>query len=237
MKLFVDSGYKAQLLEELAKDDIHGATTNPTLMKQSGVTDYQRFATELLSEEPNKPISFEVFAEDFPEMERQARLIADWGDNVYVKIPAMDIRGNSSDDLVMRLSHDGVKLNVTAVFTLEQARTMVDALAGGAPSILSVFAGRIADTGRDPIPHMVKVKNICQTGNDRPNGSSIELLWASQREVLNITHAEQAKCDIITATPEFLAKYRKSKDRDLWDFSLDTVKMFDADAKTAGFQL
>ena len=237
MKIYVDSGHKGPLLEQLAMDDIHGATTNPTLMKASGVTDYKGFAWTLIAESPDKPISFEVFAESFEEMERQARLIADWGDNVFVKIPVTDIHGVSSAQLVRRLSQDGVKLNVTAIFTEEQVRFVVEALSGGAPAIVSVFAGRIADTGRDPIPHLMQAKVICDAANVDNDNNAIELLWASQREVLNITHAEQAGCDIITATPEFLTKYRKSLDRDLADFSLATVQMFDKDAKAAGFKL
>lgn len=238
MKLFVDSGHMAPLLQQLAMDDIQGATTNPTLMRQGGVTDYEAFARELLANAPpDKPISFEVFARTFDEMERQARLITDWGDNVYVKIPVTDIDGNPSFDLVELLSRIGVKLNVTAIFTEDQIKGVLRALENGSPAIVSVFAGRIADTGRDPIPHMRMAKELCDLANVHGGNSNIELLWASQREVLNIFHAEQAGCDIITATPEFLDKYRKNRDRDLAEFSLDTVLMFDRDAQAAGFQL
>lgn len=237
MKIFVDTGFKGPLLAELARDDISGATTNPTLMHQAGVGDYEGFARELLAEAPaDKPISFEVFAEDFAEMERQARKIATWGENVYVKIPVMSVYRTPSYDLVQRLSMEGVKLNVTAVFTEDQIRAVAKALSGGAPSILSVFAGRIADTSRNPVTHMVKAAAIIE---DESHGGhkSTELLWASQREVLNISQAESAGCDIITATPEFLEKWRKNLNKDLEEFSYETVAMFDRDAKKAGFQL
>jgi len=232
VKLFVDSGDKNSLLEQLRSDEVHGATTNPTLMRNGGVTDYQGFACELLSEISDKPISFEVFAETFDEMERQARLIATWGNNVYVKIPVTDVHGESSAELVRRLSEEGVKLNVTAILTADQVRTVARALSRDVPSIISVFAGRIADTGVDPIPIMKESLEICREINPLS-----ELLWASPRETLNITQAEQIGCHIITAQPALVDKYRKMTGMDLTKLSLETVRMFDRDAKAAGFHL
>lgn len=231
IKIFTDSSDKNHMLEMAKNPLISGLTTNPTLMRKAGVADYRAFCKEVLAEVKDKPISFEVFADDFPNMERQARELATWGQNVYVKIPVTNSLGEPTTELVRRLSHDGVKLNVTAVFTLKQVLDVAGALKGGAPSVVSVFAGRIADTGRYPMPYMRASKEICQSF-DR----NIELLWASSREVLNVIQAEQSGCDIITATTDLIKKMSMF-DRDLDAVSLDTVKMFKNDAEAAGYKL
>jgi transaldolase len=209
---------------------VRGFTTNPTLMRKSGVSDYEAFAREALQATGGMPISFEVFADDFAEMERQARFIAEWGDSVFVKIPVTNTKGEPSYDLIRRLSSAGVKLNVTAILTLDQVRAVVDALHVDTPAIVSVFAGRIADTGRDPVPLMREAKAICLA---RPKA---ELLWASPRELLNIFQAEECGCDIITCTNEILKKL-SMVGKPLDELSLDTVKMFFNDAAAAGFKL
>jgi transaldolase len=209
---------------------VKGFTTNPTLMRKSGVTDYETFAREALESTGGMPISFEVFADDFGEMERQAKLIATWGDAVFVKIPVTNTKGEPAYDLIRRLSGAGVKLNVTAILTLDQVREVVDALDASTPAIVSVFAGRIADTGRDPVPLMREAKAICSA---KPKA---ELLWASPRELLNIFQAEECGCDIITCTNEILKKLAMVG-KPLDELSLDTVKMFFNDAAAAGFKL
>ena len=209
---------------------VKGFTTNPTLMRKSGVSDYESFAREALASTGGMPISFEVFADDFAEMERQALLIATWGEAVFVKIPVTNTKGESSVELIRRLSSAGVKLNVTAILTLDQVREVVDALDPDTPAIVSVFAGRIADTGRDPIPLMREAKAICRA---RPKA---DLLWASPRELLNIFQAEECGCDIITCTNEILKKL-SMVGKPLDELSLDTVKMFYNDAAAAGFRL
>lgn len=209
---------------------VRGFTTNPTLMRKSGISDYESFAREALDATRGMPISFEVFADDFDEMERQAKLIATWGDAVYVKIPVTNTKGESSVELIRRLSAAGVKLNVTAILTLEQVREVVGALDADTPAIVSVFAGRIADTGRDPVPLMREAKAICSA---KPKA---ELLWASPRELLNIFQAEECGCDIITCTGEILKKLAMVG-KPLDELSLDTVKMFYNDAAAAGFKL
>ncbi len=209
---------------------VKGFTTNPTLMRKSGITDYEGFARQALEATAGMPISFEVFADEFDEMERQARLIATWGEAVYVKIPITNTRGESSVPLIRRLSAAGVKLNVTAILTLEQVRDVVDALNPDVPAIVSVFAGRIADTGRDPVPLMREAAEIV---SKRPKA---ELLWASPRELLNIFQAEECGCHIITVTPDILKKL-SMVGKPLDDLSLDTVKMFFNDAAAAGFKL
>jgi transaldolase len=209
---------------------VKGFTTNPTLMRKSGVTDYSAFAREALSATGNMPISFEVFADEFDEMERQAKLIATWGDAVYVKIPVTNTRGESSIDLIRRLSAAKVKLNVTAILTLDQVREVVDALDPDTPAIVSVFAGRIADTGVDPVPLMREAAAICAA---KPKA---QLLWASPRELLNIFQAEECGCHIITVTSDILKKL-SMVGKPLSDLSLDTVKMFYNDAAAAGFRL
>lgn len=209
---------------------VRGFTTNPTLMRKSGVSDYESFAREALRATGGMPISFEVFADDFAEMERQAKLISTWGDAVFVKIPVTNTKGDSSADLIRRLSSVGVKLNVTAILTLDQVREVVNALDPYTPAIISVFAGRIADTGVDPVPLMREAKAICAS---RPKA---QLLWASPRELLNIFQAEECGCDIITCTNDILKKL-SMVGKPLDELSLDTVKMFYNDAAAAGFKL
>ena len=209
---------------------VRGFTTNPTLMRKSGVADYAAFAREALAATGGMPISFEVFADEFDEMERQATLIATWGEPVFVKIPVTNTRGESAVPLIRRLSAAGVKLNVTAILTLDQVRSVVDALDPGVPAIVSVFAGRIADTGRDPVPLMREAAAICAA---KPKA---ELLWASPRELLNIFQAEECGCRIITVTSDILKKLAMVG-KSLDELSLDTVKMFYNDASAAGFRL
>ncbi|HEU4888923.1 MAG TPA: transaldolase [Thermoanaerobaculia bacterium] len=210
---------------------VKGFTTNPTLMRKSGVTDYAAFAREALDATGGMPISFEVFADEFDEMERQAKLIATWGDAVFVKIPITNTRGQSSIPLIRRLSAAGVKLNITAILTLDQVREVVDAIDPNTPAIVSVFAGRIADTGVDPVPLMREAAAICAA---KPKA---ELLWASPRELLNIFQADEVGCHIITVTSDILKKYATMVGKPLDELSLDTVKMFYNDAAAAGFKL
>ena len=210
---------------------VKGLTTNPSLMKKSGITDYVTFCKDILTDIKTKPISFEVFADHFTEMKRQALEIASWGKNVYVKIPITNSEGESSLPLIKELSLSGVKLNVTAVLTLEQSWGACQSLKGGAPSILSIFAGRIADTGRDPVPLMQAAVELC-----RATDSNIELLWASSREALNIVQADQMGCHIITATTDLIKKISMFN-KDLTELSLDTVRMFKTDAESAGYSL
>jgi transaldolase len=209
---------------------VKGFTTNPTLMRKVGITDYEAFAKEALAATAGMPISFEVFADEFDEMERQAKLIATWGEAVFVKIPITNTKGESSIPLIRRLSAAGVKLNVTAILTLEQVRDVVEALDPATPAIVSVFAGRIADTGRDPVPLMREAAQICAA---KPKA---ELLWASPRELLNIFQAEEVGCRIITVTSDILKKLAMVG-KPLDELSLDTVKMFYNDAAAAGFRL
>jgi transaldolase len=230
IKLFADGADKAQILQAQANPLIKGFTTNPTLMRAAGVKDYETFAHEILAAVSDKPISFEVFADEFGEMERQAHKIAGWAENVYVKIPITNTRRESSAALIRRLSHSGVKLNVTAILGLEQVRAAAAALAGGAPSVVSVFAGRIADTGLDPVPLMTEAMKLVS-----PH-SGMELLWASPRELLNIFQANDVGCHIITATDSVLSKLNVVG-KNLDDFSLETVQMFYNDAAHSGYQL
>jgi len=230
VKLFADGAEKASMLELYAKPYIRGFTTNPTLMRKASIADYQAFARDILSVIPDRPISFEVFADEFDEMERQARLINTWGPNVYVKIPVTNTRRESSCPLIHELSHDGIKINVTAMLTLNQVCAVAEALAGGAPSDVSVFAGRIADTGVDPVPIMEQAVRLL-----RPH-PQIELIWASPRELLNVFQADAIGCHIITATPDILKKL-SLVGKDLEGYSLDTVKMFADDAARSGFSL
>jgi transaldolase len=229
-KIFADGADLAGMLEMYSKPYIKGFTTNPTLMRKAGIPDYRAFAREVLRAIPDRPISFEVFSDDFSEMERQAREIASWGGNVYVKIPVTDTSGDGTADLVRRLARDGVKVNVTAMMTLEQVKTMTEAVRDGAPSCLSMFAGRIADTGRDPVPLMVEALAIMR------RAPTAELIWASPRELLNVLQANEIGCHIITVTNDILKKLCLI-DRSLQDYSLDTVKMFYTDAQAAGFSL
>lgn len=230
IKLFADGANLAQILQAHANPLIKGFTTNPTLMRSAGVSDYEGFAHKVLESVTDKPISFEVFADEFSEMERQAHKIANWGDNVYVKIPVTNTRRESSMELVRRLSQSGVKVNVTAVLTLDQVRAAAEALAGGSQAVISVFAGRIADTGRDPVPIMATAVDLVRAV---PN---IEIIWASPRELLNIFQADDVGCHIITATDNVLGKLGiVGKNPD--DYSLETVVMFHTDAVRSGYQL
>ena len=230
IKLFADGADRAGMLDMYRNPLIKGFTTNPTLMRKAGVTDYPAFARDIISAIPDRPISFEVFSDEFDEMERQATMIAGWGDEIYVKIPITNTRQESSIPLIARLARSGVKLNVTAVMTLPQVRDACEVLAGGPPAVISVFAGRIADTGRDPVPIMAAARELTRMA---PN---VELLWASPRELLNIFQADEVGCDIITATSDVLRKL-ELVGKDLAEFSLDTVKMFHNDASKAGFRL
>jgi len=230
VKLFADGADKAGILEMYRSPRIDGFTTNPTLMRKAGITDYVAFAKDILKEIQDKPISFEVFADEFGEMERQAVEIADWGRNVYVKIPVMNTKRKTSYDLVRKLSQAGVQLNITAIMTLEQVRKVAEAVQGGSSSFVSVFAGRVADTGVDPIPMMQEALELLKTA---PNA---ELLWASPREVLNVYQAETIGCHIITATNDILKKLElNGKNLDV--YSQETVQMFFNDAQAAGFHL
>ncbi len=231
VKIFSDGADKKAMLEMYQNPIVKGLTTNPSLMKKSGITDYVTFCKDILRDIKTKPISFEVFADHFTEMKRQALEIASWGNNVYVKIPITNSEGESSLPLIKELSLSGVKLNVTAVLTLEQSWGACQSLKGGAPSILSIFAGRIADTGRDPVPLMQAAVELC-----RATDSNIELLWASSREALNIVQADQIGCHIITATTDLIKKISMFN-KDLTELSLDTVRMFKTDAESAGYSL
>lgn len=229
--IYADGADKAGILDLYAKPYIKGLTTNPTLMKKAGIKDYEAFAKDILQTVTAKPISLEVFSDDFSEMKRQALKIAGWGKNVYVKIPITNSRGESSIPLIRELSHQGVQLNITAILTLEQIRTVAAALDPKVPSVVSIFAGRIADTGVDPMPIMRTSREILA---GQPKA---QLLWASVREVLNIVQAEQSGCHIVTVQHDILAKAAKLLSMDLSELSLDTVKMFANDAVAAGFQL
>lgn len=230
IKIFADGADKAGMLEMYAKPHIRGLTTNPTLMKKAGIRDYKSFAKDILAAIPDKPISFEVFSDDFREMERQALEIASWGSNVYVKIPVTNTEREPAYKLVHKLSTAGVKLNVTALMTLAQVRDVTEALYADTPSYISVFAGRIADTGRDPVMLMAAAVEVMKL---KPKS---ELIWASPRELLNIFQADAIGCHIITVTNDILKKL-DLVDYDLQDYSLDTVKMFYNDAVAAGFRL
>lgn len=231
IKIYSDGADKSSMLEMSKNPKIQGLTTNPSLMKKAGVTDYRTFCKEILSEIKDKPISFEVFSDHFPEMKKQALEIASWGQNVYVKIPITNSHGESSIPLIKELTQNKVKLNVTAILTWDQIIDTVMTLKGGAPSIVSVFAGRIADTGICPIPMMTASSELC-----RAIDKNIELLWASTREALNIVQAEKAGCHIITVPPDIIKKSNMFN-MNLSQLSLDTVKMFKADAESAGFKL
>ncbi len=230
IKIFADGADRDGMVKLAQEPYIKGFTTNPTLMNAVGVKDMESFARDVVEAIPDKPISFEVFADDFDEMERQALKITTWGPNIYVKIPVTNTRGESAQALTSRLSEQGVKLNLTALMTPAQVAEVADALAGGPPAIVSVFAGRIADAGVDPIPLMRESLDIL-----KPH-SSIELLWASPRELLNIVQADGIGCHIITVTHDLLKKL-PTLGKDLTEFSLDTVKMFFKDGQAAGFAL
>lgn len=230
VKIFADGADLQSITGLLGNPLVSGFTTNPTLMRKAGVADYAGFARQVLDVVTRHPISFEVFADDLAGMEAQARVIASWGDNVYVKIPVTNTAGVSTAPIIRTLSAEGVKLNVTAILTLDQVAEVAAALAPSTPAVVSVFAGRIADTGRDPVPMMAESLRLLK---DRPLA---ELLWASPREVLNIFQADEIGCHIITVTYDMLAKLG-TVGRDLADFSLDTVKMFYRDAAQAGYTI
>ena len=230
VKLFADGADKAGMLEMYANPLIQGFTTNPTLMRKAGVSNYPTFAKEILKAIPDRPISFEVFADEFDEMERQALEISSWGNNVNVKIPVTNTKKQTSYELLKRLAKAGVKLNVTALMTLDQVRDASAALAEAPHAYISVFAGRIADTGRDPMPAMAAAVEMLKPYPQQ------ELIWASPRELLNIFQADVVGCHIITATNDILKKLALVG-KDLHDYSLDTVKMFYNDAHSAGYSI
>lgn len=230
IKIFGDGAELPGMLALYREPYIRGFTTNPTLMNKAGIRDYRAFAKEVVAAIPDRPVSFEVFTDEQDEMERQAREIATWGDNVYAKIPVTNTRREPTYDLIDRLSHGGVKVNVTAVMTLAQVRDIVARLRGGAPSCVSVFAGRIADTGRDPVPIMAAAVELLRKERN------VELIWASPRELLNIFQADEIGCHIITVTQDILGKL-PGVGKDLDDYSLETVRMFYNDAQRAGFTL
>jgi len=228
VKLFADGADLAGMKEMAANPMIKGFTTNPTLMRKAGIADYKAFAADVLKAIPDRPVSFEVFADDFREMETQALEIASWGRNVNVKIPVTNTRREFAGALIERLSKAGVMVNVTAVMTLEQVQKITDRLDAGTPAIISVFAGRIADTGRDPLPVM---RQSVQVMKAKPRS---ELIWASPRELLNVFQADEVGCHIITATNDILKKL-PLVGKELDQYSLETVEMFYKDAKAAGY--
>lgn len=230
IKIFADGADLEGMLELAREPFVAGFTTNPTLMNKSGISDYEGFARKVLEQINDKPISFEVFSDEPAEMARQARLIASWADNVFVKIPVTDTNGSSCAPLIRTLSEDGLQLNVTAILSLAQVETVAEALASSRGAIVSVFAGRVADTGRDPVPLMVEALGLL-----RPFPRE-ELLWASPREILNVCQADAIGCHIITVTHDLLKKLG-GLGRDLEEVSLDTVRMFHDDARRAGFIL
>jgi transaldolase len=231
VKLFADGADKAGMLQLNANPLIKGMTTNPSLMRKAGITDFEAFARDILQHITQKPVSLEVFSDEFPEMRRQALKIKGWAKNVYAKIPITNTRGESSLPLIRELAGEGVKLNVTAILTLEQVAGVAKALNSKVPAVVSVFAGRIADTGVDPMPQMRECKKLLA------GLPQAELLWASVREVLNIFQADDCGCEIVTVPHDILAKAMKMTGMDLKELSLDTVKMFAADAKAAAFSL
>jgi transaldolase len=230
VKLFADGAEKGSMLELYKNPRIQGFTTNPSLMRKAGVGDYVAFGREIVKAIPDRHLSFEVFSDDLPEMERQARFIQTWGPNVYVKLPVTNTRGEAVYDLVRRLSSDGVQVNLTAMFTQDQVTRAIAALGGKAPACLSVFAGRIADAGIDPVPMM---RDFVRQMSPHKN---LEMIWASSREPLNVVQADETGCHIITATADILGKI-KLFGKDLTEYSLDTVKGFRDDAVRAGYTL
>ncbi len=230
VKIFADGADKAGMLEMYRNPLIKGFTTNPTLLRKAGVSDYQAFAEDILKVIPDRPISFEVLSDEFEEMESQAKKISRWGQNIFVKIPVTNTRRESSAPLIRSLSRSGLKLNITAMMTLDQLREVMLCLKNGPPAYVSIFAGRIADTGRDPVPVMAAAVELLRL---YPN---VELVWASPRELLNIFQADEIGCHIITVTNDILKKL-DLVGKNLQDFSLDTVKMFRDDALKAGYSL
>jgi transaldolase len=230
VKIFADGANLDGMLALYRDSRISGFTTNPTLMRAAGITDYRAFAHEVLTAIPDRSISFEVFSDELDEMERQAHEIASWGAHVYVKIPVSNTRGDSTGPIIKRLSRAGVKVNVTALMTLDQVQDVASHLVGGAPSYISVFAGRVADTGRDPVPLMAAAVEMLRAY------PQIELIWASPRELLNVFQADAIGCHIITVTHDTLKKL-SLVGKDLDQYSLETVRMFRSDAVAAGFSL
>ena len=230
IKLYQDGAELPKMIAASAQGLVDGFTTNPTLMRKAGISDYKEFARKAIAAIPNLPISFEVFSDAFDTMEREAREIASWGGDTYVKIPITNTKGESAVPLIRKLSAEGFSLNVTAILTLNQVEAVASTVSSGARTIVSVFAGRIADTGVDPVPMMAKSAAILK------GLPKAELLWASSREVLNVVHAEQSGCHIITATPDIIAKLPLFG-KDLGEYSLETVKMFHEDALASGFKL
>lgn len=230
IKVFSDGAVLETMLHDLNSGLVTGFTTNPSLMKKAGITSYIGFAKDVLKEITDYPVSFEVFADDLEGMEQEARRIAALGDNVYVKIPVTNSKGESTAPLIDRLTAEGIKVNVTAIFTIEQVREVVDALKSGTPAVVSVFAGRIADTGVDPMPIMQEALAICR------EKEGVELLWASPRETFNIYQADSLGVDIITCTSDLIKKL-ELKDKDLTEYSLETVQMFLRDSSSLGFTI
>ena len=230
IKVFSDGAVLETMLHDLNSGLVTGFTTNPSLMKKAGITSYIAFAKDVLKEITDYPVSFEVFADDLEGMEQEARRIAALGDNVYVKIPVTNSKGEFTAPLIDRLTAEGIKVNVTAIFTVEQVRVVVDALKSGTPAVVSVFAGRIADTGVDPMPIMQEALAICR------EKEGVELLWASPRETFNIYQADSLGVDIITCTSDLIKKL-ELKDKDLTEYSLETVQMFLRDSSSLGFTI
>ncbi|HER2959907.1 transaldolase [Streptococcus pyogenes] len=230
VKVFSDGAVLETMLKDLQTGLVTGFTTNPSLMKKAGISSYIGFAKEVLAKITDYPVSFEVFADDLASMEKEAEKIASLGDNVYVKIPVTTSTGESTCSLIQKLSAKGIKLNVTAIFTIEQTQAVVDHLTAGVPAIVSVFAGRIADTGVDPMPIMEEALRICR------QKEGVELLWASPRETYNIYQADQLGVDIITCTTDLIAKL-PLQGKDLEDYSLETVQMFLKDSTSLGFKI
>lgn len=230
IKIFADGANVKEMLKLYEQGFVKGFTTNPTLMRKDGVENYEKFAREVLKEIRDLPISFEVFSDDFSDMEKEAKKIAGWGNNVAVKIPITNTRNESSVPLIKTLSDEGLYINVTAVLTIQQVEEIVKNINDNSKIIISVFAGRIADTGKDPVPYMIKAKEIMNTKHNA------ELLWASSRELLNIFQASKCGCDIITVTNDILKKLSLIG-KSLEEMSLDTVKMFHNDAKSAGYKI
>ena len=230
VKIFADGADLAGMLAMAKNPLVKGFTTNPSLMRKAGIADYESFAREVIAAIPDRPISFEIFADEFGAMIAQGRKIGSWGSNVYVKVPVTDTAGRFSGEAISVLSREGIALNVTAIMTLDQVRAVAEALAPDVPAVVSVFAGRIADTGRDPVPHM---RACVEALKFRPHA---ELLWASSREVLNLFQADEIGCHIITMTNDLIAKL-VLHGRDLVEYSRDTVQTFFKDAAAAGYQL
>lgn len=230
VKVFSDGAVLETMLKDLQTGLVTGFTTNPSLMKKAGISSYIGFAKEVLAKITDYPVSFEVFADDLASMEKEAEKIASLGDNVYVKIPVTTSTGESTCPVIQKLSAKGIKLNVTAIFTIEQTQAVVDHLTAGVPAIVSVFAGRIADTGVDPMPIMEEALRICRQKEE------VELLWASPRETYNIYQADQLGVDIITCTTDLIAKLLL-QGKDLEDYSLETVQMFLKDSTSFGFKI